>query len=268
MMIDSKYKLRSHVCLNIARYQSKYLFRQCLSDMSVLNDLFDWLQLITKNTFSSKELELFPDIMQQRLVNIALRLPITCHNPSLHILYHLPSQIKHFGPLCELWAFGFERWLGFLKKGINNRKMPSASMLNYYLRSIHLLSEYAVYSGNEELNQQNLDLAKQASASYPLSSVESIIAKQIKLANSIYMSPSERRETVVMKQEAMIHINDSLFYSNELWRDAWHDFRTKNPLTNRKHFEQWALDPNTVLDPDLKRLAAGFLPRCGYLYLL
>jgi hypothetical protein len=252
------------VCLNIARYQAKYLFRFCLADMSVLNDLFDWLQSVTKNSFSSDELESFPDIMQQKLVNIALRLPITAHNPSLHILYHLPAQIKHFGPLYEVWAYGFERWLCFLKKGINNRKMPSACMLNYYLRSIHLLSEYAVYSGNQELNEQNLQLAKQASASYPMSSVDSIIAKQIKISNQIYICSSVRKEKISMKQDAMEKINDSLFYSNELWREAWHNFRAANPYIDRKQFEKWVQDPNTVLDPDLKRLAAGFLPQCGH----
>jgi hypothetical protein len=235
---------------------------------TTLNDLLDWIAFITKNSFTPLELEQFPEVMQQKLIAIAGSLPITAHNPSLHILFHIPSQIKHFGPLCEHWCFGFERWLGYLKKGINNRKLPSAAILNYYLRSIHLLSEYSVYSGDEELNKQNGDLAKAASAFYPLSSIQSQIARQNRLANRIYISNSYQKENIQINQDALIKINDSLYYSNELWRDAWHRFTAAKPFAIRKHFEQWAEDPNTEMDPDMKRLAAGFLPQCGYLFSL
>jgi hypothetical protein len=270
-MTDKQYKLRSHVCLNIARYQAKYLFRLSLANphsMEVLNQLFDWLALITQNSFTPEQLALFPTIMQQRLVVIAQSLPITCHNISLHLLYHLPTQIKHYGPLCESWCFGFERWLAFLKKGIKNRAMPSAAMLNYYLRSIHLLSQYSVYTGNDDLDKHNSDLAKAASAAYPLSSVQTHIARQNRMAHAIYLTSTEREGKIVTIKEhdVLMKINETLFYSNYLVRDAYRKFAEANPQADQSDFSHWAEGPAAALalTSPQRRMAAGFLPDCGH----
>jgi hypothetical protein len=124
----------------------------------VLYRFFDWLSLVSKNSFTPSELALFPDIMQKRLISIAKDLPITEYGISLHVLYHLPSQIKRFGPLCESWCFGFERLIAFLKKGIQNKALPSASLMSYYILNIHLLTKYSAWAAELGPDDSEMDV--------------------------------------------------------------------------------------------------------------
>jgi hypothetical protein len=283
----TEFKVRAHVALNIARYQGKYLWRCLLANSrnnKLLYALLDWLALVSKDSFTPQEFALFPDIMQQRLVAIARRLPVTMHGISLHLLYHLPHQVRQFGPLKESWCFGFERLLAFLKRGIKNRARPSSSLLSSYLLNIHLMSKYSWWSVDRmvgevemegEIEQRVLDadseaLARAAAAAYPISSVRSMLVRQDRTTNGVWLRRDNKAEPrmIVLGSDSLAKANLAIYYYSLLCSNAYIQFvQQANDPANPDElggngFEHWAAHcPD--LQPVVRRFAAGLIPTCG-----
>jgi hypothetical protein len=270
--------VRAHVAVNIARFQGKFLWRNSYADKHLnmaLYRFFNWLSFICKQEFSPEDLNSM-HLKEKELIDIARTLPATLHNISLHILYHLPAQIKRYGPLRETWAFGFERMLAFLKKGINNKALPSASMLSFYMLNIHTLTKYSM--GLDEninaLDEQSVAIVKASSAFYPLSTIKKQLAlHNMRTAiNTIIYTPNILPVIYSLDHQTLTEINDCLFYSNDIAKNAWLKYADEmNAICQsdmNMSFRDWALHKNNEkrLSIAERRLAAGFLPQCGYFF--
>ena len=51
----------------------------------------------------------------------------------IHLPIHLVDEIKRGGPVCDLWIYPIERYLGKLKSYVKNRCRPEASIAEGYL---------------------------------------------------------------------------------------------------------------------------------------
>ena len=51
----------------------------------------------------------------------------------VHLPVHLVNEVKLGGPLCDLWMFPIQRYLGNLKSYVKNRNRPETSIAEGYL---------------------------------------------------------------------------------------------------------------------------------------
>lgn len=47
----------------------------------------------------------------------------------MHLMGHLPRQIRLFGPLRTHWTYPLESFFGVLKRSVKSRKVPEAAIL-------------------------------------------------------------------------------------------------------------------------------------------
>ena len=58
---------------------------------------------------------------------------------TLHLLRHVVSGMKRFGPIYGSWMYGYERFNSWLHRRVMNRRFPEATLMETYRVSLEVL---------------------------------------------------------------------------------------------------------------------------------
>jgi hypothetical protein len=70
------------------------------------------------------------------LCQMEQHLPPTLFDMQLHLVVHLPQEVRLCGPVSSRWMYFVERYMGELKGWVRQRARPEGSMAQGYLGEI------------------------------------------------------------------------------------------------------------------------------------
>lgn len=113
----------------LGRNQRRTLFK--------LFDVIDniCMEDVTMDTINELELE-----VHHTLALFERDFPVTLQVIVFHLLHHLPSYVKHFGPVYGFWMYPYERFNSWISRRVLNRRYPESTVIETYR-----LSEWASF---------------------------------------------------------------------------------------------------------------------------
>jgi hypothetical protein len=141
--------LTAYDLLNLLRTTGVYTL--CASDSlkmrgtSVLSftiALFRLLSLAASHVLTTALMQEMRRLSQQVAGLMRESLPLSHHSMMFHtFIHHFLPCLRDWGPARGFWCFPNERFIGFLRRNINNRKDPEVSLINAVARQAHLLRD-------------------------------------------------------------------------------------------------------------------------------
>ena len=107
---------------------------------ATLFKLFDIIKSLCAEDILTNSVDAL-EIQVHRVLSLIERdFPVSMQVIVFHLLHHLPSFIKRFGPVYTFWMYPYERFNSWLARRILNRRYPEATVVETYR-----LSEWAFF---------------------------------------------------------------------------------------------------------------------------
>jgi hypothetical protein len=88
------------------------------------------------------------------LVLLQMQFPGSFFNGQVHLLVHLPSELKFAGPVQNRWMLPIERYLKILKNFVRQKARPEGSIAEGHLQQEKIQKFIEKFGGLEAQNPQ------------------------------------------------------------------------------------------------------------------
>lgn len=144
--------------------------------------LFDVLSKLCAEVIYQHSLDELEEEVHEVLVLIERDFPVSLQVIVFHLLHHLPTYIRKFGPVYSFWMFSFERFNSWLTRRALNRRYPEATITETYR-----LTEWAnVMELSGQLTAGILSDVQSDSSGYSVSQVISLSDDMVKCVEDYY----------------------------------------------------------------------------------
>ena len=110
-----------------------------------LFSLLDRLKELCAESHSEDELDTLEEKVNITLASLEKEFPLHLQNITTHILHHVVSGIKRYGPVYGTWMYVFERFDSWICKRALNMKYPEATVMETFI--VHDWCQFMEASG-------------------------------------------------------------------------------------------------------------------------
>lgn len=137
--------INSYQSLTMFRVWGLYILRNLELDKGAFDTviaLFSVMKRLTYHTITQQHVDQLLDDTLALMKKIEIHMPATERDIIVHLLIHVPSQLKDYGPCRSFWCFGTERFFNFAKNQMVQRKAPPAHLYRIVLRASAFVGEW------------------------------------------------------------------------------------------------------------------------------
>ena len=112
----------------------KFCIRGLLGEnqRNTLNELCDVISLICAEEIDLSIIDSLEYRVHRILSLLERDFPVSIHVIMFHLLHHLPTYIRRFGPVYNFWMYPMERFNSWISRRVLNRRYPESTVMETY----------------------------------------------------------------------------------------------------------------------------------------
>ena len=99
---------------------------------NTLNELCDVISLIITEEIDLSMVDSLEYRVHRVLSLLERDFPVSIHVITFHLLHHLPTYIRRFGPVYNFWMYPMERFNSWISRRVLNRRYPESTVVETY----------------------------------------------------------------------------------------------------------------------------------------